>query len=197
MEVQQHEALLEHRQILTGDVDHAAVAVAERDALPIIQKMRSDPDMTEIDPYARMKGSARLNSLTASTLNGKGMLVAPPVVFYNKDRTEVMAVTHLGKQLCGHDGIIHGGMLATLLDEILACAAMPALPGNVGFTANLNINYRRPVQSHQWVVLRGRLDRAEGRKAFVEAWIEDLDGNKCVEATSLYIAPKTPLARIL
>lgn len=31
-----------------------------------------------------------------------------------------MTVVHLGKALCGHDGIIHGGLLATLLDEVLA-----------------------------------------------------------------------------
>lgn len=32
-----------------------------------------------------------------------------------------MAVVHLGSDLCGHIGIVHGGMIATLLDEILAC----------------------------------------------------------------------------
>lgn len=46
--------------------------------------------------------------------------MVPPVVFYNKDRTEVTIVVHLGTDLCGHDGIVHGGMLATLLDEALA-----------------------------------------------------------------------------
>jgi acyl-coenzyme A thioesterase PaaI-like protein len=75
---------------------------------------------------------------------------------------------------------------------------MPALPNHVGFTANLNIDYRRPVKSDQWLVMRGRLDRSEGRKAFVEAWIESLDGaTKFVEAKSLYISPKTPLARLI
>lgn len=28
-----------------------------------------------------------------------------------------MAVTYVGRGVCGHDGIVHGGMLATLLDE--------------------------------------------------------------------------------
>lgn len=75
---------------------------------------------------------------------------------------------------------------------------MPSLPNYVGFTANLNIDYRRPVKSDQWLVMRGRLDRAEGRKAFVEAWIENLQGDiKYVEAKSLYISPKSPLARLI
>lgn len=70
---------------------------------------------------------------------------------------------------------------------------MPALPNNIGFTANLNIDYRKPVKADQWVILRGRLERAEGRKAYVEAWIESADGQtKFTEAKSLYVGPKTP-----
>jgi acyl-coenzyme A thioesterase PaaI-like protein len=26
-------------------------------------------------------------------------------------------IVHVGRGLCGHDGIVHGGLLATLLDE--------------------------------------------------------------------------------
>lgn len=29
-------------------------------------------------------------------------------------------VLHLGRALCGHDGIVHGGLLATVFDETLA-----------------------------------------------------------------------------
>jgi len=31
-----------------------------------------------------------------------------------------VAVIHLGRALCGHDGIIHGGLIATVFDESLA-----------------------------------------------------------------------------
>ncbi|KAI8082761.1 HotDog domain-containing protein [Halteromyces radiatus] len=180
------------------DHDHVTLAKEERDNLDIVKEARNNPDLIEIEAYGHLKGSALLNNLTASTLRAKGRIIVPPVVFYNQSRTETMIVVHLGTELCGHDGIIHGGLLATVLDEALALVAMPALPNYVGFTANLNIDYRRPVKSDQWVVLRGRLDKAEGRKAWVEAWIESLDGNtKFVEAKSLYISPKSPLARVL
>ncbi|KAI8343602.1 HotDog domain-containing protein [Chlamydoabsidia padenii] len=199
MAAERHEALLEQKHVLTGmDQDHVTVATVERDNLALVKAARADPDLTEFVPYDHLKGSALLNNFTASTLRAKGRIVVPPVVFYNQDRTQVTVVVHLGKELCGHDGIVHGGMLATLLDEVLALVAIPALPNHIGFTANLNIDYRRPVKSDQWLVMRGKLDRSEGRKAFVEAWIESLDGaTKFVEAKSLYIAPKSPLARIL
>ncbi|CAO3630594.1 unnamed protein product [Cunninghamella echinulata] len=199
MATQHHEALLEQKQVLSGAYhEHTELGKQELDNLDIVKNARENPDLFEMEAYSQLKGSAKLNSLTASTLRGKGKIIVPPVVFFNQNRTEVMIVCHLGKELCGHEGIIHGGMLATLLDECLACVAMPSLPNYVGFTANLNIDYRKPVKSNQWVVLKGKLNKVEGRKAYVEAWIEDIEGqHKFVEATSLYISPKSPLARVL
>lgn len=119
------------------------------------------------------------------------MLIVNPVMFYNKTYTELTSVLHLGKNICGHDGIIHGGLAATILDEALAYIAFPALPNNIGFTANLNINYKRPIMSDQWVVMKAKLDKLEDRKAYVSASIQSLDGETVfTEATSLYISPK-------
>ncbi|CAO3658336.1 unnamed protein product [Umbelopsis vinacea] len=132
-------------------------------------------------------------NLTATTLRGKDKVVISPLVFYTNDHKDVTIVVHLGRSLCGHDKIVHGGMLAVLLDEALACVALPALPFKTGFTANLNIDYRLPVKADQWVVLRGKLIQQEGRKAWVEGWIESADGeHKFTEAKSLYISPKAP-----
>ncbi|CDS02914.1 hypothetical protein LRAMOSA00316 [Lichtheimia ramosa] len=164
----------------------------EQDQIPAIRAARESDDYFQVDPYSLLKEEARLQSLTASALRGKDKIIVPPVLFYNKARTEVVSALHLGKQLCGHAGIIHGGMIATLLDEILGCVAFASLPNNIGFTANLNIDYRQPLKSDQWVVLRGHLDRIEGRKAYVQAWIESTDGEtRYSEAKSLYIGPKT------
>ncbi|KAG0171834.1 hypothetical protein DFQ28_008590 [Apophysomyces sp. BC1034] len=193
MSTQHHEALLDQKNALNGTSSNDFEFMkSHRDNMTIVQSARADPDMFEIEAYSHLKGSAKLNSLTASTLRGKGKIIVPPVIFYNKAHTEVTAVVHLGKELCGHDGIIHGGMLATMLDEILACVAMPSLPNHVGFTANLNVDYRKPVVADQWVVLRGRLDKIDGRKAYVSAAVESTDGVKYTEATSLYISPKMP-----
>lgn len=65
-----------------------------------------------------------------------------------------------------------------------------------GFTANLNINYRKPIMSNQWVVMKSKLDKNEDRKAYVSAWIESLDGQTVfTEATSLYVSPKAPVKK--
>jgi acyl-coenzyme A thioesterase PaaI-like protein len=61
-----------------------------------------------------------VNSLTSGTLRGPGKLALPPLVRAKRDEGESFVFVHVGRGLCGHDGIIHGGLLATLLDETLA-----------------------------------------------------------------------------
>jgi len=40
-------------------------------------------------------------------------------VFTSRDRKSAVLVMHLGSSMCGHEGVIHGGLLATVLDESL------------------------------------------------------------------------------
>ncbi|CAO3703358.1 unnamed protein product [Rhizopus stolonifer] len=94
-----------------------------RDALndlEIVKKCRTDPDLVEHKAYNHFSESQKKHSLTYSTLRGPDMIIIPPVMFYNKSYTEITIIVHLGKNICGHDGIIHGGLSATLLDEALA-----------------------------------------------------------------------------
>ena len=58
-----------------------------------------------------------MNSLTAGALRGSGKLASAPLARVRKDESESLIFVHVGKGLCGHHGIVHGGMLATLLDE--------------------------------------------------------------------------------
>ena len=62
----------------------------------------------------------RVNNLTAGVLRGPGKLAVHALVRARKDEKESYVILHVGRALCGHDGIVHGGLLATLLDESLA-----------------------------------------------------------------------------
>lgn len=57
----------------------------------------------------------------------------------------------------------------------------------------MNVNYRKPIRSDQWVVIHGELEKLEGRKAWGKAWIETIDDTPVIltEATALYISPRT------
>ncbi len=91
-------------------------------SLPILRQKREDPDADEwyeTRPYADAPADRRVNHLTGGALRGPGKLALPPLVRAKKDESEAWILVHLGRGVCGHDGIVHGGLLATLLDESL------------------------------------------------------------------------------
>ncbi|KAI0068991.1 acetylornithine and succinylornithine aminotransferase [Artomyces pyxidatus] len=165
----------------------------ELHSLPLLADHRSTEDAHEwyeTRPYLSLPEERRANSLTAGALRGPGKLALPPLVRARRDETEGMILIHVGRGLCGHDGIIHGGMLATLLDESLARTAILNLPDKIGVTANLNINYRAPTRADQFIVLRIRLLEKKGRKTKVAGTVEDLSGNVLVEASATFVQPR-------
>ncbi|KAI9504052.1 HotDog domain-containing protein, partial [Coemansia spiralis] len=123
------------------------------------------------------------------TLHGSEKLSVEPVTFLNRDRKQFVVIVHLGKKVCGHQGIVHGGVQATLFDEITARPAFWNLPRNIALTATLKVNYRRPVLADQILVFRTQLANIEGRKATVTAKLEDVNGNVLSDAEALYISP--------
>ncbi|KOS46150.1 hypothetical protein ACN38_g2936 [Penicillium nordicum] len=166
---------------------------------PVAEALRADPDFTESRPHLTIPGSLRERNLTAGTLAGPGKIVVPPYVFSERGGKTMISLMYLGGDVCGHQGIIHGGLLATLLDEGLARCCFPALPSKVGVTANLNIDYRAPAMANQYVALRAETVKVEGRKAWVEGRIETLpiDGTEpvvLVEAKALFIEPRQAAA---
>ncbi|KAF8686918.1 hypothetical protein AX14_003759 [Amanita brunnescens Koide BX004] len=120
--------------------------------LPLLQSLRSKQDAEEwyeARPYTNYPEEKRVNNLGAGTLRGPGKLALRPLVRARKDEAESILFVHVGRALCGHDGIIHGGLLATLLDESLARTAINNFPEGVGVTANLNVSYRAPTRADQ------------------------------------------------
>jgi adenylylsulfate kinase len=164
-------------------------------AHPLVAELRANPALTESRPHLKIPPAYRSHNLTGGTLLGPGRVPVPPFAWSEEGGKQYVQVSYLGSDLCGHPGIVHGGFLATMLDEGLARTCFAALPNKVGMTANLNINYRAPAKADRYVVLRGTTTKVEGRKAWVEGRIETLpvDGEEPVllaDATALFIEPR-------
>ncbi|GAP82537.2 putative thioesterase family protein [Rosellinia necatrix] len=162
---------------------------------PVAQELREREGFCEVRPHMKIPEQYRSHHLTGGVLSGPGRIVVPPIVFAEEGGKSMVAISYLGNELCGHPGIIHGGLLATMLDEGLARCCFAALPYKVGMTANLNINYRSPARADSYVVLRATTTKVEGRKAWVEGRIETLVGPGetpvvLAEATALFVSPK-------
>jgi acyl-coenzyme A thioesterase PaaI-like protein len=87
----------------------------------------------------------------------------------------------------GGPGVLHGGIAAAALDEILAWAGMV---GERVFivTATLEVRYRKPVTiDGSALLLRGRLEDRHGRKLRLSGALE-ANGIEAVTATGLYVA---------
>lgn len=178
------------------DNEAARVVEGHINNCDLARAMRARPEMRESRPHLKLPEPFRRHNLTAGTLLGPGRITVPPVAWVEEGGKSLVTIMHLGSDMCGHPGIVHGGLLATLLDEGLARCCFEALPANVAVTAQLEVNYRKPTKADQYVVLRARTTRVEGRKAWVEGHIETLvpDGETPVvlaEASGLFISPKS------
>jgi uncharacterized protein (TIGR00369 family) len=94
----------------------------------------------------------------------------------------------VGKKHEGPPGLVHGGVLALLLDHVLARSARAS--GHGGLTATLTVTYRRPVHLGVPLVVTGELGSVEGRRATATARVvaEDDPGTTLAEAEAVLVA---------
>lgn len=110
---------------------HAEALEDRLQNLPLLNELRSREDKHdwyECRPYTEIPDEARVNNLTAGTLSGPGKLAVRPLIRVKNDESEAWGFIHLGRALCGHEGIVHGGLMATLLDESMGrvvCTSNP------------------------------------------------------------------------
>jgi acyl-coenzyme A thioesterase PaaI-like protein len=84
----------------------------------------------------------------------------------------------------GAPGFVHGGAVATVLDDALG--TIPIMLGQPSVTANLNVDYRAPVLLGTTVQISAWLMRREGRKFFVAGELRDGE-TLIAEATGLFL----------
>jgi 3'-phosphoadenosine 5'-phosphosulfate synthase len=187
-------------QAYRPDFDQAQAVEKFIENHTLTNELRKNPAMIESRPHMKIPDAIRPVSLTAGLLIGPNKMVVPPYAWADKEGKALVSIVYIGDELCGHPGIIHGGFIATMLDEGLATCCFAALPHKIGVTANLNINYRKPARAGNYYVLRAKTTNVDGRKAWVEGKLETLtpDGTPGVvvaDATALFISPKYAAVR--
>ncbi|CAN6641103.1 hypothetical protein TRVA0_018S01838 [Trichomonascus vanleenenianus] len=141
---------------------------------PLVLKLRRDSRFKEKRYYDEIPEQHKENMLTSGLLAGRGYLTVEPIVFANSETNEMIYFYHIGDRVEGHPGIVHGGLLATIMDEGLTRCGFPALPNKYGVTAKLDLNYKAPVHANSYVVLKSRVVEQKGRKVVVKGQLETL-----------------------
>jgi uncharacterized protein (TIGR00369 family) len=99
---------------------------------------------------------------------------------------EVIAKWKPRKSFQGFRDVLHGGIQATLLDEIASWAVQTRCK-TVGVTSSMEITFRRPVLvSAGEISLRARIKVAGTRMATVETELLGNDGKLCASAVVKY-----------
>lgn len=86
----------------------------------------------------------------------------------------------------GWRGIVHGGIVATILDELLAWACKSA--GIDAVTAELSVRFRQPLAAGQDFHGSGRITGRRGRLILAESRLVDSDGRTIAEASGKMMA---------
>jgi uncharacterized protein (TIGR00369 family) len=86
----------------------------------------------------------------------------------------------------GWKNVTHGGLLATLLDEIMAHACVGMAQKAV--TAEITVRYQKAVETGTQIRARGKVEEARGRVLMTRGWLYDSAGTVVAEATGRFLA---------
>lgn len=90
---------------------------------------------------------------------------------------------------CGFSQVVHGGLVATVLDEAMAWA-VKMTAGDWAFTADCNIRYKKVIEPGRTYQATARVTENGRRKILVEAAFCDEAGAALVQAKAIFLPSK-------
>jgi uncharacterized protein (TIGR00369 family) len=140
-----------------------------------------------INPYI---GSEGYHCFGCSPDNPQGLKME----FYEEGEMVVchwIPVHHFG----GYKNVLHGGIQATLLDEIAAWTVQVKLR-TAGVTASIDLKYKRPVFTDKGnLLLKAFIEKVEKQIVFVKTELYDHQHKLCCEGIVKYFIYPEKIAR--
>jgi uncharacterized protein (TIGR00369 family) len=113
------------------------------------------------------------------------------------DGTAVYSQLQVPEHLCGWSNIVHGGVLTTILDEIMSWSAIHLLK-RIALTRSMTVEFIKPVQVGSALRAEARVREADGKNdAVTEGVIYDSRGDACARATANFKVFSPAVARRL
>jgi acyl-coenzyme A thioesterase PaaI-like protein len=161
------------------EIDEAEARAIQAELEAIVARMRT----RQLDgPYAVNNRGRHWGNTVVGLRNA----VAPPLHIDRESTGRVWSSFHLGAAYEGPPGLVHGGVSALVLDQMLGEAT--GAGGRPGMTASLTLTYRRAtplgdLKAEAWI------ERSEGIKTWARGHLADDEGIT-VEAEGLFILPR-------
>lgn len=105
--------------------------------------------------------------------------------FYKADPGRVVAEIVVPAQFQGYPGIVHGGIVAAMLDEVSGRTVLQRDIPRWMLTAKLEVRYRRPVPVGQMLYLEGTIKEDKGKVVIVAGSILDSQGRALAESQAI------------
>ncbi len=137
-----------------------------------------------LDPFQVGEGVAPAGRVP--TLPGMGSLLMPPWKMTKFDADGVEMRGKFSRYYLGGNSAVHGGVLPLLFDWLCGMV-VHAASRPISRTAFLHVDYRKVTPIDAALVVQGRIDSTEDRKAFVSGELRDADGALLAEVHALMI----------
>lgn len=111
------------------------------------------------------------------------------------DGEQAVTEVRAQEQFEGYRGIYHGGIVSTLLDEVMIKALLALEKYTV--TAEMTVRFLRPVRTGEKIRFVGRVTKSRGRVFLTEGTATAEDGQVFATAAAKYIEADTDLKAAL
>jgi acyl-coenzyme A thioesterase PaaI-like protein len=102
--------------------------------------------------------------------------------FYDDGDKTVSSRYTVPEMYQGYPGVVHGGVVAAMLDEVVGRVAMIGDPHHFMMSVKLEIKYRHPVPTETPLKIIGRIERLRGRLGKAVGEVILPDGTVAAEA---------------
>jgi acyl-coenzyme A thioesterase PaaI-like protein len=109
------------------------------------------------------------------------------LAFYDAGPGRAEAAYTVPEKYQGYPGLVHGGITAAMLDEVIGRAAMSGDPNHFTMTARLAMRYRKPIPVAVPLRLLGVVERKKGRLTTGRGELILPDGSLGAEAEATLI----------
>ena len=105
--------------------------------------------------------------------------------FYEKGN-DIFSWLQVTDNLCGWNQMVHGGIITTILDEVMSRCAMFA-SDKLSFTKSIAVNFLRPIPTgNEMLTMATVSEKIKKRELKIEGQIL-FNGKKCATATGLFV----------
>lgn len=120
------------------------------------------------------------------------------ITFVGNGEGKVQARIRFSEQFQGYPGIVHGGVIAAVLDEAAGRATMKSKRPEFSLvTGKLSVRYRKPVKVDEWVTVEGTYENCSGRVHTCRGKLISESGEILADADVVLVEPAKELVEAI